>query len=185
MATRILPETATLLQALSFAADRHRNQKRKNEDRSPYINHPIQVAQYLAEQGVTDAVTLVAAVLHDTIEDTETTGEELESRFGPEVRSVVEEVTDDKSLRKEVRKNLQVEHAPSLSERAKLVKLADKIANVTDVTHSPPVDWPLERRREYLDWTERVVEGCRGTHPGLEARYDAVLSEGWESLGSG
>jgi guanosine-3',5'-bis(diphosphate) 3'-pyrophosphohydrolase len=173
------------LQAVSFAAARHRSQKRKDGDRSPYINHPIQVALCLAEQGVADPVTLIAAVLHDTIEDTETKGEELEERFGPEVRAVVEEVTDDKSLRKEVRKKLQVEHAPSLSERAKLVKLADKIANVGDVTHAPPVDWSLERRWEYLDWTERVVEGCRGVHAGLEAQYDEVLSEARENLNSG
>ena len=84
-----------------------------------------------------------------------------------------------------MRKDLQVEHSPSLSERAKLVKLADKIANVSDVTNAPPVDWSLERRREYLDWTERVVGGCRGVHAGLEAQYDEVLAEARESVGAG
>ena len=124
----------------------------------------------------------MAAVLHDTLEDTETTPQELEARFGPEVRRVVEEVTDDKTLPKHVRKQLQIEHAPHVSERAKLVKLADKICNVRDVAHDPPVGWPLARRREYLDWTEAVVRGCRGCNGALERYYDALLAEAREEL---
>lgn len=173
--------TSALLEALHFAADKHRDQRRKGEDASPYINHPIFVAEILARFGVTDTVTLQAAVLHDTIEDTETTPEEIEAVFGPRVRDVVMEVTDDPALRNPQRKALQVDRAADLSERAKLVRIADKIANVYDVTHRPP-DWPLDWRLSYLDWTERVVVGCRGVNAELEAYYDRLLAEGRKKL---
>jgi guanosine-3',5'-bis(diphosphate) 3'-pyrophosphohydrolase len=172
-----------LLKAIRFAADRHRHQRRKGEDASPYINHPIAVANILAEHGVTDAVTLQAAVLHDTVEDTETTTDELTAEFGEEVAEVVLEVTDDKSLPKQERKRLQIERAPGLSPRAKLVRLGDKIDNVRDVTHMPPSQWSLDRRRDYLEWTRLVVAGCRGVHPGLGRLYDEALEEGLQKLG--
>jgi (p)ppGpp synthase/HD superfamily hydrolase len=172
-------ELAQLLVALEFAAQKHRSQRRKDVATSPYINHPIEVATLLAVQGgVTDLPTLLAAVLHDTIEDTETTPEELETAFGHEVRNLVLEVTDNKQLLKAERKRLQIEHAHALSTKAKLIKLGDKIANVQDVTVAPPTGWSLQRRREYLDWTENVVRGCRGTNPGLESYYDEVLTAG-------
>lgn len=177
-------ETALLFDALRFAADKHRDQRRKDHRASPYINHPIEVAGVLATVGrVSDAVTLAAAVLHDTIEDTRTTAEELEERFGREVRIVVEELSDDKSLPKAERKQLQIAHAPGGSHRAKLIKLADKICNVRDVAHQPPAGWSDERRREYLDWTELVVAGCRGANAALERLYDEVLREGRVALG--
>ena len=181
---RDMAEPAALLRALEFSAGKHRDQRRKDREASPYINHPIEVASLLANVGeVRDLTTLVAAILHDTIEDTQTTGEEVEAHFGREVRLLVEEMSDDKRLLKAERKRLQVEHALSLSEKAKLIKLADKICNVRDVTHRPPASWPIERRREYLDWTERVVAGCRGGNAALEALYDQVLREGQELLG--
>jgi GTP diphosphokinase / guanosine-3',5'-bis(diphosphate) 3'-diphosphatase len=167
-----------LFAALSFAAGKHRDQRRKDREASPYINHPIALAEVLARMSVTDPVVLQAAILHDTIEDTETTPDEIEEHFGTEVSAVVEEVTDDKALPKAVRKQLQLEHAAGLSDRAKLIKLADKICNVLDVTHSPPPDWDDERRRRYLDWSAGVVEGCRGVHPGLEEYFGTVLAEG-------
>jgi len=171
-------DTANLLKAIEFASRKHSTQRRKDKGASPYINHPIAVAHLLADTGcVTDLVTLMAAVLHDTIEDTKTTGEELEAQFGRDVRELVEELTDDKTLHKEVRK-LQIEHAPCLSPRAKAIKLADKIANVQDVTEAPPATWDLTRRIEYLDWTERVVAGCRGTNSSLEKCYDEALARG-------
>ncbi len=136
--------TQLLLRAMTFAAEKHKNQSRKNAGGTPYINHPLAVAELLArEGGVVDISVLVAAVLHDTIEDTETTSDELKNLFGPEVAEVVAEVTDDKSRPKAERKRLQVEHAARLSTRAKLVKLADKICNVRDVADDPPKDWPL------------------------------------------
>jgi GTP diphosphokinase / guanosine-3',5'-bis(diphosphate) 3'-diphosphatase len=166
-----------LIGALAFAADKHRNQRRKDAEASPYINHPIMLAKILSvEGGVDDGLVLCAAVLHDTIEDTETSYEELADRFGREIADVVREVTDDKSLPKAERKQLQIEHAPQLSRAAKLVKLADKIANLRDVADHPPAQWSVERRREYFDWAKRVVDGLRGTHDGLEAAFDAAYA---------
>lgn len=174
---------AALLEAVHFAAAKHSDQRRKDKAASPYINHPIAVARLLAsEGGVTDLVTLQGAILHDTVEDTDTTPEELEDIFGPEVRQVVAEVTDDKSLPKGDRKRLQIEHAPHLSHRAKQIKIADKISNVRNITTSPPADWSIERRREYLDWSEQVVAGCRGCNPALEKIYDQVLAQGRQVL---
>lgn len=162
-----------IIKAMSFAADKHRNQRRKDADASPYINHPIALADVLAnEAGIEDERVLVAAILHDTIEDTETTEQELVRNFGQEVADIVAEVTDDKTLPKAERKRLQVEHAPSLSRRARLTKLADKICNLRDVASSPPKDWPLERRQEYFDWAKAVVDGLRGVHPELERIFD-------------
>lgn len=174
---------AAVLESLKFAARKHRDQRRKGNDAAPYINHPIEVTELLAGVGgITDVVTLQGGVLHDTLEDTDATPEELERCFGPEVRHLVEEVSDDKRLPKEERKRLQVEHAPGLSDRAKRLKLADKTSNVRDVTHSPPAGWSLGRRREYLRWTERVVAGCRGASPALEAAYDEALRDGLRRL---
>jgi len=181
-----MSDTARLLQALHFSADKHRNQRRKDRSASPYINHPIEVATVLATvAGVSDLTTLIAAVLHDTLEDTNTSSEELEQKFGREVRLLVEEMTDDKRLPKQERKRLQVEHARAASHRAKLIKLGDKICNVRDVTHAPPDGWSSARRREYLDWTEQVVAGCRGASAALERYYDRLLDEGRHALGNG
>lgn len=172
-------DSALLLAAIAFASRKHSTQRRKNAEASPYINHPIAVAHLLADiGGITDLTTLMGAVLHDTIEDTETTPSELEQHFGPAVRQVVEEVTDDKTLDKAVRKQLQLDHAPHLSARAKAIKLGDKLANVRDVVESPPEDWPMSRRLEYLDWTEKVVAGCRGANEALETLYDQTLAIG-------
>jgi len=162
-----------LFYALAFAADKHRAQRRKDKEASPYINHPIALADVLVnEGGIDDMVALAAAVLHDTIEDTQTTYEELQQRFGKEVADVVLEVTDDKSLPKAERKKRQETHAPHLSQRAKLVKLADKICNLRDIVTNPPADWPLERKQEYYEWAKRVIDGLRGAHAGLERIFD-------------
>jgi guanosine-3',5'-bis(diphosphate) 3'-pyrophosphohydrolase len=164
-----------LFDALAFAAHKHRDQRRKDASASPYINHPIALARILSvEGGITDPVALTAAILHDTIEDTETTADELRAAFGDEVTEVVLEVTDDQALPKAERKRLQVEHAPHISECGKLVKLADKIANLRDIGASPPADWTRQRRREYADWARSVIDGLRGIHPGLEALFDSV-----------
>ena len=179
----LLSDMTRLLRALSFSAQKHRHQRRKDRDGSPYINHPIEVTRLLAEVGkVTDIEVLVAAVLHDTLEDTETTPQELGELFGLRVLRLVEEVTDDKSLEKTVRKELQVQKVAGLSAEAKLIRIADKICNVRDVTHSPPTHWRALRRREYFDWTERVIAGCRGSNTDLERLYDEVLLKGREVL---
>ena len=166
-----------ILDALQFAAHKHRDQRRKDMEASPYINHPIALAHVLwGEGGVHDPAVIMAALLHDTIEDTETTPEELAKRFGRKVAKIVGEVTDDKSLPKAERKRLQVEHAPHISREAKLVKLADKISNLRDMAASAPKTWPKSRVREYFDWAKRVVDALRGVHPRLERIFDEVYS---------
>ncbi|MEW6401763.1 MAG: HD domain-containing protein [Chloroflexota bacterium] len=173
-----------LIEAMFFSANKHRNQRRKDTEKSPYINHPIDVTHLLWTVGsVREVPVLLACILHDTIEDTQTTHEEVAEMFGQEVLSLVLEVTDDKSLPKQERKRLQIVTAPLKSPGAKLIKLADKCCNVRDVVVSPPADWSLERRREYLLWTERVVAGLRGINPGLEKYYDEHFAHGKEILG--
>ncbi len=162
-----------ILEALQFAAHKHRDDRRKDVAASPYINHPIALANVLwQEAAVHEPDVICAALLHDTVEDTQTTEAELVERFGGKIAGIVMEVTDDKTLEKPERKRMQVEHAPHLSREAKLVKLADKISNLRDVAASPPKDWPLERRQEYFDWAKQVVDGMRGVHPKLEKLFD-------------
>jgi GTP diphosphokinase / guanosine-3',5'-bis(diphosphate) 3'-diphosphatase len=165
--------------AIAFAADKHRNQRRKDAQASPYINHPIALANVLAnEGGIVEERVLLAAILHDTLEDTDTSHEELMQMFGHEVAKIVAEVTDDESLPSDERKRLQIEHASHISTHAKLVKLADKICNLRDIVVMPPADWNADRKRQYFDWSRRVVDEMRGVHPMLEALFDAVYAEG-------
>ena len=171
-------ELKLILKALNFAAQKHKDQRRKDAAASPYINHPIGLANILCNEGyVTEIEVICAALLHDTIEDTQTTAEELDVEFGPSIREIVMEVTDDKSIPKSQRKRLQIEHAAHISDKAKLVKLADKISNLRDVAHSPPPDWSLDRRQQYFDWAKAVVDQLRGVHPTLEAVFDAAYAE--------
>ncbi len=172
-----------ILDAASFAAKKHTNQKRKGSDGQPYINHPLEVASLLANVGnVDDVDVIVAGLLHDTVEDCGVSYEEIEGRFGKIVAGYVSEVTDDKSLPKAERKRLQVEQAPHLSHGAKQIKLADKISNIRDVTNNPPADWSMERRLEYVEWGENVVAGLRGANAGLERLFDETISEARKSL---
>jgi len=168
-------DVTLVLRALRFAAERHRQQRRKDAAASPYVNHLIAVAETLwCQGGIRDTATIVAGVLHDTIEDTETVPEEIESLFGRAVRSIVVEVTDDKGLPKSLRKRIQVETAPGISHGAKGVKLADKICNLEDILKSPPAGWEEERKRAYVRWARQVVNGLRGTNARLEARFDEL-----------
>jgi GTP diphosphokinase / guanosine-3',5'-bis(diphosphate) 3'-diphosphatase len=168
-----------IIHAIAFAADKHRNQRRRDADASPYINHPIALANVLANEGnIADETVLLAAVLHDTVEDTDTSHDEVMQTFGHEVAKIVAEVTDDKSLSKDERKQQQIEHARHISEGAKLVKLADKICNLRDIVATPPADWGIERKRQYFAWSKLVVDEVRGVHPTLEALFDAVYMEG-------
>jgi GTP diphosphokinase / guanosine-3',5'-bis(diphosphate) 3'-diphosphatase len=171
-------DISLILQALAFAARKHSEQRRKGAKASPYINHPIALANVLCnEGGITDVRVICAALLHDTVEDTQTTPQELEEHFGVEIRHIVAEVSDDKSLPKDERKHRQVQHAPNSSHEAKLVKLADKICNLRDLADDPPVKWDLERRKGYFDWAKEVVDQIRGTHPKLEALFDAAFAK--------
>jgi guanosine-3',5'-bis(diphosphate) 3'-pyrophosphohydrolase len=162
-----------LLKALKFSALKHRNQRRKDVDASPYINHPISLASILCNEAhVTDIEVICGALLHDTVEDTETTPEELESEFGPIIKNIVMDVTDDTSLTRQERKQAQIDHAAHISEKAKLVKLADKISNLRDVSANAPENWTLERRQEYFDWAKNVIDKLRGVNPNLESIFD-------------
>ena len=166
-----------IVRALEFAANKHRDQRRKDALASPYINHPIALANVLVHEGqVSDPTVLSAALLHDTVEDTQTTAAELREVFGEKIAAIVLEVTDDKSLLKAERKRLQIEHASHISREAKLVKLADKICNVRDVSDHPPAKWDLTRRREYFEWAKAVVDQMRGVHPALEKRFDEAYA---------
>jgi guanosine-3',5'-bis(diphosphate) 3'-pyrophosphohydrolase len=176
--------TGLILKAFRFSAEKHNDQRRKDSKSSPYINHPIQVAETLWTIGdVRDVTLLVASILHDTIEDTGTQPDEIKVEFGEDVLALVLEVTDDKSLPKQVRKRLQVEGAAHKTRNAKLLKLADKICNVHDIITSPPSNWSLQRRCEYLVWTEEVVAGLRGVNEKLERYYDDLLTDGKRLLG--
>lgn len=175
-----------VLKALEFAAVRHHNQIRKGADKAPYINHPIQVAELLANRaGEKDPVLLSAAILHDVIEDTVNSVEERQALitsirkiFGEEVLSITLEVTDDKTLDKDERKRLQVEHTPFLSDNAKKLKIADKIMNLHDISANPPENWSLQRILEYHDWAEKVVAGARGVNMTLDSIFDETLAAG-------
>jgi guanosine-3',5'-bis(diphosphate) 3'-pyrophosphohydrolase len=172
------------LTALEFAAQKHSAQRRKSNEDIPYINHPIAVARLLAEVGgVRHDNVLMAALLHDTLEDTATTADELTAAFGPVVCGLVQEVTDDKTLPKTQRKQLQIEHAPSRSPGAALIKLADKISNVGDLCRSPPAGWSQERLVEYVLWADAVVRKLPVDNGPLLARFHEVASCGKQQLG--
>jgi (p)ppGpp synthase/HD superfamily hydrolase len=162
-----------ILSAALFAAQRHANQKRKGAAAEPYVNHLIEVAQLVSTATPEPDVHMVmAALLHDTIEDTGTTREELMEQFGGDVAALVVEMTDDKSLPKAERKRLQVEHAPNMSIRAQTIKLADKISNLRSILISPPADWDYERKRQYFDWGKRVVDALSQPNPILKAEFE-------------
>jgi (p)ppGpp synthase/HD superfamily hydrolase len=167
-----------VLRAARFAAEKHANQKRKGTAAEPYINHLIEVAQLVAMALAEPDTNLVqAALLHDTLEDTQTTRQELIDHFGPDVADLVAEVTDDKSLPKQERKRLQIENAPKKSVRAQTIKLADKISNLRSMMSSPPVDWDLQRRREYFTWAERVAAGFTEPNAILKAEFERTVKQ--------
>ncbi len=171
-------DPSLIIKAANFAAFKHRNQRRKDAHASPYINHPLALANVLAnEAGIVDPVVICAALLHDTIEDTETTFVELQTEFGKAIAAVVMEVTDDKALPKAERKRLQIVHARTASRRARLVKLADKICNLRDLANNPPASWKLRRMRKYFDWSEKVIDELRGTNRKLERLFDEALAQ--------
>ena len=168
-----------MARAVDFAARKHRDQRRKGANAEPYFNHVAGVGRMVAEAtGGRDPVAVLGALLHDTIEDTATTAEELEAEFGAEVSRLVIEVTDDKRLPKAERKRLQVQDTPHKSDRAEMVKMADKISNLRSITDSPPTGWNRARKREYFEWARSVVEGCRGVCPWLEKHFDDAYREG-------
>ena len=171
-------DTSLLIRALEFAARKHRMQRRKDREASPYINHPIALMSVLCvEGGVHDPSILAAAALHDTVEDTETSLAELEAKFGSRIAGIVAEMTDDKGLPKAERKRLQIERASHKSREAAFVKLADKICNLRDVASQPAADWDLARRRDYFAWAKAVVDGLPSVSPKLRGLFDAAYAK--------
>lgn len=168
-----------LARALNFAARKHIDQRRKGSRAEPYLNHLTEVAWLLAEAtNGDDAHLVVAGLLHDVIEDTDTSPEELTAEFGDDVAQLVLEVTDDRRLPKAERKRLQVATATSKSERARMIKLADKISNLRSMSITPPQGWSLERRREYVLWAGAVGDHCRGINPRLDQWFVEAFSDG-------
>ncbi len=161
-----------LTRAYHFAARKHVDQRRKGEAAEPYVNHLTEVAELVAMATDGDLDVVIAAILHDTVEDTSATIEELRAAFGPRVAAMVAEVTDDKSLPKAARKALQIEHAAHASVGAKIIKLADKTSNLRSMAVSPPAGWPLERKTEYVAWAREVVDRCRDASAWLAGQFD-------------
>lgn len=162
-----------ILAAARFAAEKHARQKRKGENGEPYFNHLLEVAELVAASSrELDVELVIAAFLHDTVEDTGVTLLELEQRFGNDVAALVAEVTDDKSLPKEMRKQLQVQNSHKKTARAQTLKLADKISNLRSIVSSPPVGWGLERKRQYFEWARQVVSGIADPNPYLKEEFD-------------
>jgi GTP diphosphokinase / guanosine-3',5'-bis(diphosphate) 3'-diphosphatase len=168
-----------VLESACFAAKKHISQRRKNVGDTPYINHPLEVAYLLSSVGgITDEDILSAALLHDTLEDTDTSADEILSVFGPTVLGYVLEVSDDKTLPNTERKRLQVEHAAALSYGARLIKLGDRIANLRSVVSEPPKGWPVNRQIDYFDWSFKVFHGLRKTNEALEELFLKEYNEG-------
>lgn len=161
-----------ILNAAVWASDAHKKQKRKDKMATPYIVHPLDVANRLIDPGkCCDENIVIGALLHDTVEDTEVTIEDVDREFGSVVSGYVSEVTDDKSLAKEERKRLQVEHAPHKSTGAAQIKLADKSSNTSDLLASPPPDWSPERVNAYFEWAKQVVDALPDANPNLKAVF--------------
>ena len=165
-----------LVHAIHFSAVAHRNQRRKDSDKTPYINHPIEVMHILSEAGITDIDTLCAAVLHDTIEDTGVSYEQLCNEFGTSVACIVSECSDDKSLPKEVRKQEQIKHAAHVSNQAKLVKSADKLSNLCGLDINPPTKWSQEEINGYFTWSYAVWLSLRGCNKNLDNQLEKLFS---------
>jgi guanosine-3',5'-bis(diphosphate) 3'-pyrophosphohydrolase len=175
---KIKDELGLVLRAVQFAAHKHTDQRRKDVRKSPYINHPIALAEVLhTDGGVRDPTVIAAALLHDTIEDTETTYDELRGLFGEDIADTVVELTDTKFLGKVARKRLQVSKAGRSSAAAKQVKLADKICNLRDLLASPPAGWSLKRRQTYFDWAKDVVDRARGVNTTLERMFNRLYRQ--------
>lgn len=166
----------TILAAVNFAAQKHSNQHRSGAAAEPFVNHLVEVAELVAGAlSELDTNLVIAALLHDSVEDAGVTIEELTQRFGTDVAELVDEVTDDKTLPKQERKRLQVVNAPLKSERAQMIKIADKISNLRSLHSSPPIGWDSERKTEYIRWAKQVVSGLAKPNPILLAEFDAVL----------
>ncbi len=170
------------IKAIVFAAEKHKYQRRKGFNRIPYINHPLKVAQILSDCGEDDEELLIASILHDVIEDTDATVDEIIKNFSKDICDLILEVSDDKKMSDSMRKELQIISAATLSEKAKKLKIADKICNIHDIVNYP-LYWSTRRKKNYLEWAQKVVDGCRGVNPELEFLFSQTFDEGMKILG--
>lgn len=172
----IADDLTRILEVIAFAANKHSQQKRKGGLNCPYIIHPIGVAHILLTTGqVRDPDILMGAILHDTVEDTDTTFQEIEDRFGSRITEFVKEVTDNKSLPQQERKDLQISNAPHKSAGAAQIKLADKLYNLRDLMQSPPSDWSQERIDRYFIWAKAVTDGLPWVNGNLKAALNKIF----------
>jgi guanosine-3',5'-bis(diphosphate) 3'-pyrophosphohydrolase len=177
-------DTNLILKAITFAAEKHKYQRRKGFNQVPYINHPLKVCKLLSDCGEEDEILLVGAILHDVIEDTDSTTDEIIKEFGEDTCKLVLEVTDDKEVSKSERKEFQINNAPLSSLNARKLKIADKICNMRDII-SYPLDWSMERKLNYLKWAKKVFDACGNVNPLLEKIFTNTYNEGIELLGEG
>ncbi|MEL6349055.1 MAG: HD domain-containing protein [Myxococcota bacterium] len=175
-------DIALLIRAADYAARAHVNQRRKGAQKRPYLNHLLEVSHAVSAHTGAPVEVLCAAILHDIVEDTPVTNAQVRADFGDTVADLVAEVTDDRSLPRDVRKQKQVEHAPHLSEPACWIKIADKTSNVRDLALDPPPTWTLKRMLAYVDWAERVVSALQFKQPGLMAIFQTVCQESRRSF---
>ena len=165
-----------LIDALNFAAEKHQYQRRNGYDRLPYINHLIKVVKTMMEVAqVTDEVILLAAILHDVIEDTDLTEEALAYRFNPKTAAIVRELSDDMTLEHAKRKQLQIVRAKGLSKAARMIRIADKVCNMRDLMSYPMIEWSVEKKRAYVKNSIQVVDEIRGTNAALENWFDETV----------
>lgn len=176
-------DISSLMSAIVFSARKHKNQRRKGSGNIPYVNHPLEVANLIAQTvGATNIALLAAAVLHDTLEDTRTTPDEIDQQFGKEVMVLVLEVSDDMSQPKFIRKSKQIETAGSLSDEAKIIRIADKTCNILDMLKTK-YHWGNSQKREYMRWAKDVVKNCEGVNKKLEGEFENALYCAQEILG--
>jgi guanosine-3',5'-bis(diphosphate) 3'-pyrophosphohydrolase len=178
-------EIDAIFNAIDFAAEKHRLQLRQNKEKTPYISHPLGVTYNLMHYGeVSDAAVIIGALLHDTVEDTQTTFEEIEKLFGKDAVSYVREMTDDKKLAKMERKRLQVIKASKQSKGAAQINLADKLFNVVDLFHNPPEEWSRTRIDRYYQWVQAVIDRLPAASDPIKKEIQAVIDTYWENQNS-
>ena len=165
-----------VVRAAEYAARAHARHRRKDVDETPYINHLAHVARLLAEAGC-DAELVAAGYLHDTIEDVRVTYEELLAEFGQDIADLVLAVTDDKSLRWQLRKQAQIDHAAGSPPRVVALKLADKISNLYSLRDTPPHGWDMAEIGKYIEWAHEVVTRLPEPNAGLLADYGRIREE--------
>ncbi|EFO18322.1 hypothetical protein LOAG_10172 [Loa loa] len=167
-----------IIEAVDLAARRHRQQRRKDAAQTPYVNHPIGVAYILTSEGqITDTTTIIAAILHDIVEHTKTTDEEIRKMFGDEIADIVKECTMVRSMKREARMKSELEKASKLSHKAKLVQLADKLNNIRDIERGTPLGWTKQHVTEYIIFAKDLLSKIRGIHGPLESALDDIINK--------